>query len=131
MKRRCFLGSIVDGTGVLGTEAGVGPCMFEWEVIEVEELELVNHESELPGKVCWLKILEGSVGHGDEGHVYRELMWWAVLYSISSCLACQRFDLGSQVFSDDGCPSMQSGTSVILVILCEKQSCQLCTPLLI
>ena len=28
----------------------------------------------------------------------------AVLYSVSSCLACQRFNLGSQVFSDDKKP---------------------------
>ena len=101
-KRHHFLGSIVDGTGVLGAEAGVDFCMFEWEVIEVEKLELVNCESEPPGEVCWLKILGGGVGHRDEGHVYRELMWWAVLYSVSRCLACRRFDLDSQVFSDDG-----------------------------
>ena len=31
----CFLGLIVDGAKVLGAEAGMDSCMFEWETIEV------------------------------------------------------------------------------------------------
>ena len=73
-ERCCFLGSIVDGTGVLGAEAGVDFCMLEWKVMEAQELELVNDKSELPGDVRGSKVLERSVRHGDEGHVSRELM---------------------------------------------------------
>ena len=74
MKRRCFLGSIVDGTGVLGAEAGMDFLVFKGEVVVTQESELVDSESEFPGEVHWSKILERGVGHGDERHVFRELM---------------------------------------------------------
>ena len=77
-------------------------CVFEWETIEAQESELMNGESESPREVCWSKVLGRGVRYGDERHVYRELTWWAVLYSVRSCLACQRFDSGSQVFSNNG-----------------------------
>ena len=78
----------MDGTEVLSTKAGVDFCMLEWEVIVVQEPELVNHKSKPPEEVCWLKILGWGVRRRDERHVCSELMWWMVLYLVSSCLAC-------------------------------------------
>ena len=64
----------MDGTGVLGAEAGMDSCVFEREVIETHELELVDSKSKFPGEVHWLKILGRGVRDRDERHVCKELM---------------------------------------------------------
>ena len=74
MKRRHFLGLIVDGAGVLGAEAGVDPHMFKREIVESQESELVDSESELPREVCRSEVLGRCVRYRNEGHVCREFM---------------------------------------------------------
>ena len=102
MERHCFLGSIVDGATRSGAEAGMGSGMFQWEIVELEELELIYGESEDLGHILRSKELGRCVRRRDEGHVCRRLMWCTSLYLVSSCLACLRLDSGSQVFSNDG-----------------------------
>ena len=74
MKRCCFLVLVVDGTQVLGAEARVDSCVFQQKVIVVQELELMDCESEFPREICGSEVLRGSVRHRDERHVCREFM---------------------------------------------------------
>ena len=95
MKRHCFLGLVVDRATKHGAETGMGLSMFKGKVVVVHKLELVDHEPKSPGDVFGPEELGRCVRLRGKGHVCRKLMQCAVLYSVSSCLACQRFDLGS------------------------------------
>ena len=48
--------------------------MFKREIVESQESELVDSESELPREVCRSEVLGRCVRYRDEGHVCREFM---------------------------------------------------------
>ena len=59
----------MDGTTKGGTEARVDLGMFEREVVESKESELIYGESKGPGDVSRCNKLRGFIRLGNKGHV--------------------------------------------------------------
>ena len=72
--------SIVDGAPGLLAEAGVDFSMVQGKVMQLKELELVEHESQDPGDISWFDG-EGVIVCWDEGHVVivKHWSWWVFL----------------------------------------------------